>query len=299
MATVTRLQPKKAGPKPAKSASGPKRPSASPKKSQPPASGRLDDNGWFGTPPFSIVHYGPPGVGKTSMWAFMEDVGFLFDNKEDGITDLYKVGQVPKPKWEQEVEDFDQTLETLARIANQEFDIKNLVIDSITGFEAFCFTHHCQEHFDNDWSKDGFLAFQQGPKNAAATDWPKLLDAIDAVRKSGISTVFIGHSTIKKINNPEGDDYDQYMPVIDRATWAQTTRWAKAIIFQNYDISLEKKGLKTKASGGTDRMIYTVPQAACIAKNRWGLDPIINCGGSPEESFNAFVEAYKAAWKID
>lgn len=265
---------------------------ASSPKEEPAAKGGLS-----GTSPFTIVHYGPPGVGKTSMWAYLPKVGYIYDSKEEGIMDLVEAHQVPKPYWTEEVDSWQGSLDVLARIANQETGIQNLVIDSITGFEQLCFMNHCIEHFNNDWSKDGFLAFQQGPKGAAKTDWPEFLDTIDGVRKSGINVVVIGHSTVKKINNPDGEDYDQFMPDIDRATWTQTTRWAKAILFQNFDITLEKKGLKTKASGGESRLMYTTPAAAYIAKNRWGLEPIIDLGGTPKESFDAFCKAYRKAFK--
>lgn len=238
------------------------------------------------------------------MWAFLPEVGFVFDSKEEGIIDLYQTGQCPKPAWVMEVDEFEDDnkstalMTVLANVANHEYPIKNLVVDSMTGMQGLCFTYHCREYFENDWTKEGFYAYQQGPVNAATKDWPRFLDALDQIRKAGINVVFIAHSMVKDVNNPAGADYAQFMPAVHKEIWQQTARWSKAIFFQNYDVTLEKKGLKTKASGGEDRQLYTSPAAAYVAKNRWGLEPVINLGGSAEEAYEAFCDAYKTAWKV-
>lgn len=302
MATTIRQRPK-----PNKPAPPSKRPITSPNKNRQPVKGELadwetedDDQGMFGTPTFVLIDYGPPGVGKTSMWAHMDECGFIIDSKEEGIKYLYKTGQCPKPAWLRVVNEFDEAdnslMDTLAQIANKEHPIKNLVIDSMTGMQNICFAYHCAKYFNNDWTNEGFFSYMKGPKNAAATDWPRLLDAIDEVRRAGHNVAFIGHSQTKDVNNPGGADYAQFMPVVDKEIWAQTNRWAKAIFFHNYDITLEMKGKKAKASGGEDRQLYTTPQAAYVAKNLWGLEPIINLGGTPKEAFDAFVDDYKRAW---
>jgi hypothetical protein len=252
--------------------------------------------GLFGTPPFTIVHYGPPGVGKTSLWAYLPNVCYIYDYSEDGIVDLYMSGQVPKPKYMQSVKDWEELVNA---VINVDDDVQNIVFDSLTGMEQMCFAFHCKKYFKGDWSKEGFLAYQQGPKNAAKTDWVQLLDIMDQVRRSGVNIILIGHSTIKTFTNPDGPDYDQYVPILDKETWAQTSRWAKAILFQNYDVSIKKEGSKFKASGQANRMMWTAPGAAYVAKNRWNLEPIIDLGGSPKEAFIAFIQAYKKAWKID
>lgn len=255
---------------------------------------QTQDVGLAGKPPFTIVDYGPPGCGKTSKWAYLPDVGFLYDSQEEGIVDLVRFKQVPKPKWMYEASDWQDTENILASVANHEFGIKNLVVDSGTGFEKYCFQHHCREYFDDNWTKDGFFAFQQGPKNAAKTDWPMFLDWLDTVRKAGIGVVLILHSQVKSVNNPDGENYDQYMPYLDKETWAQTHRWAKAVIFSNIEVTLTKIGQKTKAKAGSEeRCMYFDPGATFIAKNRWGMPTRIDAGGTPEESYNAFLNAYK------
>lgn len=317
MAQTTRQTPPRRPINPNGSASVPPRETAPRRQAPPPkqiqtkkqnTAPQSDTRGLFGTPPFTIVHYGPPKVGKTSLWSYLPKVGVVYDPKEEGIVDLYSARQCPQPHWEQEVDDFEKLIEVLSNVANQEYGIENLVLDSMTGMELLCFHYHCREYFEGNWTKEGFYAFQQGPKNAAKTDWPRLLDAIDAVRKSGISVVFIGHSQVKTQNNPVGPDYDQYMPIIDKETWAQTARWAKCILFQTFDLSLVSKGKggnikeqvnkKAKALGTGSRLLYTQPAAGYVAGNRWGLEDAIDLGETPEESYNAFISAYRKAWNV-
>lgn len=294
MATTTRQLPRPGLRKPNKPQAGPKA------RTQAPQNSDVSKGGWFGTMPATIIQYGPPGCGKTSMWAHAPDVGFLIDSKEKGILHLVDAGQCPEPVWIHQAEDFTDLMYQIARIVNKEVPIKNLVLDSLTGLELLCFLHHCNENFDGDWSKEGFLSFQQGPKNAAKTDWPKMLDALDLVNDSGINVIVLGHSDVKRTDNPEGPDYDTYVPIIDRATWAQTHRWAKAVFFQNFDITLQLKSkgsTKKIASGGEARMLYTQNSAAYIAKNLWGLPPVIDLGSDPKTSYESFMAAYKSARK--
>lgn len=244
----------------------------------------------------TIVCYGPSGVGKSSIWSFLPKVGFIHDPKDEGIVDLTKFGQTPKPTWIEEAKDFEHTLSLLAEVANQEHDIEHLILDSLTGFELFCFQYHCAENFENDWSAKGFYAYMSGPKNAAKTDWPRLLDALDDVRRAGISVVAIAHSQVKTFNNPDGENYDQHMPYLDKETWQQTHRWAKAVLFYNLEVGLEKKGQKVKAKAGTEeRAIYCDIGATFIAKNRWGIEARIDAGGSALEAYNNFMAAYMEA----
>lgn len=302
MPTVTRQRPINAkGPKP-----------LSPKNRQPPGKTKRPNNGKPLANSFNfkqhypeglnargattIVCYGPSGVGKSSIWSFLHNVGFIHDPKDEGIVDLTSFGQTPSPKWVEEAKDFEHTLELLAEVANQEHDITHLVIDSLTGFELFCFQYHCRENFENDWSNKGFYSYMQGPKNAAKTDWPRFLDAMDDVRRSGISVVAIAHSQVKTFNNPDGDNYDQHRPYLDNETWQQTHRWAKAVLFYNLEVGLTKKGARTKAVAGSEsRMLYCDIGATFIAKNRWGINAVIDAGGSAEEAYNNFMSAYMEA----
>lgn len=284
MATTIRKPP----PRRVSNTSPPKKSSAAPSS----------QGGLLGKPPVTIFCYGPSGVGKTSFAAHMPKPMFIVDPQEEGIEDLVEFGQAPEPFHETViVESYTETLGILRNLANGKYPgVQSAILDSATGFEKLTFHHHCDNQFGGDWSKEGFYAFQQGPKNAAKTDWPKLLDACDDVRRAGINVMMLAHSQVKSYNNPEGADYDQYIPYLDKETWQQTHRWAKAVFFYNHSISTEKKGLKTKAKVGSEqRFIYTGHSATYAAKNRWGLPALIDAGESGKEAFDNFAEAFRKA----
>lgn len=280
-----------------------KKPVKKPKKPTPSPPEKSEGSlpGFCGLRPFGILGYGPSGVGKSSFGAEFPHVGFVIDPQEDGIRDLVRTKQCKAPKFIEEVTSFDggsnSLLDTCERIAGGEFEAQTVIFDSATGFERLCFEYHCEEYFEGDWSKHGFYNFQQGPKNAAKKDWPRFLAALDMIRNSGINVMLIAHAQVKTYENPEGPNYDRFIPYLDKETWQQTHRWASAVLFYNFHVELEKTGTKHKAKEGEDqRFIYCTRTPAFDAKNRYGLPPLIDAGDSGKTAYQAFkTEMLKAA----
>jgi hypothetical protein len=251
--------------------------------------------GFYGKPPVAIVMHGPSGVGKSSWAAHWPKPIFIIDEQEDGISDLVDFGEAPEPLDVLTVENYNGLLKLTEKFGTKTRGARTLVFDSLTGFEKLLFIHHCEEHFDGDWSKKGFLNYGQGPKNANKIDWPRWFDLLNAARRNGLNIILLAHSQIKQFNNPEGPDYDQYIPYLDKEIWQTVHRWAQAILFYNYYTEVKKEGIKTKADQEDQRNIYTVRTPAFHAKNRMGLEPVIDAGDSGKTAYRAFVAAFKAA----
>lgn len=244
-----------------------------------------------------MVLYGPPGVGKTSFAANFPHAGFIHDPQERGIHELVEFKQCPKPEFKEEADCFETLLDKIGELAVKP-RCQTLVLDSMTGFEKLCFIYHCREYFDDDWTNKGFYSFQQGPKNAAKVDWPRLLDHLNLVIDAGINVIVCGHSQVKPFVNPNGPDYDRYVPYLDKETWAQTHRWAKAVIFYNYADTVEKEGAKHKGSNDNDmRFLHTKRDAAYDAKNIWGLSPVIEAGETGKDAYEAFKNEFVSCCK--
>jgi len=293
MAKTERQTPRKKKPK-----------KKAPKKAPKPVKGKKRSEsgpGFCGKSPLKLVIYGPSGVGKTSFCAQFPKPGFIIDPQEEGIRTLSEFGLVPEPVFIESASTFEDTLSICGDIAAGEYDIQTAVFDSITGFEKLCFIHHCEEYFDGDWSTEGFYSYQKGPKQAAKTDWPRLLDACEDIRAAGINVLFIGHSRTKPYNNPEGADYDRFICYCDPEVWSTVHRWAQGVFFYNYLVELDlskKKGPRTKAKQeGEGRILYTDWAPAYDAKNWFNLDPVIDAGESAEESFKEFKTAFIKAGK--
>lgn len=269
---------------------------SAPSRNHRPAPSGSPKPGFHGKSPLALVVYGPPGVGKTEFAANFPKVGFLHDPQEDGINDLVEFNSCPDPVFVRECKDWQATLDACYDVAGGGTGVETLVLDSLSGIEKLCFLHHCAEHFKGDWSKEGFFAYQQGPKNAAKRDWPDLIDALNECRSQGVNVVLIGHSQVKPFNNPDGPDYDRWIPSVDKETWNAIHTWAKAVLFYNYAVTLDKSGIKAKADTSKDeRLIFSQWSAAFDAKNRYGLDPVIDAGDSGAEAFANFESAFKRA----
>lgn len=270
-----------------------KKPAAGKRKT---ATKRTSSEGFRGKSPLAAILYGPSGVGKTSFAANFPDAGFVYDRQEEGIVDLVEFGQAPEPVFTECVESYNALLRTCENIASGKTGIQTAVFDSFTGFEKLIFVHHCDKYFDGDWSSKGFYSYMQGPKNAAKTDLPQFLDALEDIRAAGINVILIAHSEVKPYNNPEGSDYDRFVPVCDKSSWQQIHRWSKAVLFYNYFVEIETQGPRAKANTTTEqRYIYTEWSPAYDAKNRYGLEPLIDAGESGADAFQAFAEAFDAA----
>src|SRR5688572_7933270 len=107
MATVTRQRPRAINAKP---------PNGKPKPSPQRKAAKLENSYTFkqnypdglnARGATTIVCYGPSGVGKSSIWSFLPEVGYLYDPKDEGIVDLTKFSQTPEPKWMHEAKDFE------------------------------------------------------------------------------------------------------------------------------------------------------------------------------------------------
>jgi hypothetical protein len=245
-----------------------------------------------------MILYGMSGIGKTSFAAEFPDVGFIVDSQEKGINDLLKFKQCPEPREIQVASGWKHLLKLSEDIARRR-DIRTVAYDSMTGLQQLCYTYHCKTYFDDDWSKEGFYAFQQGPKNAAQRDWPELIQAWETIRETGKEIIVIGHSQIKPYKNPDGDDYEKYSPFLEKEAWAAVHRWAPSVIFYKSQVDTRKVGGRHKADEGTmKRILCTVQGATYDAKNRYGLEPIILAGGSNAEAYAAFRKAYDKAASV-
>jgi DNA polymerase III delta prime subunit len=254
--------------------------------------------GFLGEDAIKVLLYGPPGVGKTSFAAQFPACGFMIDSQERGIKILAKQKQVPEPVFIEICNTFSDSRDVIAGCKGQ--GIETLVVDSLTGFEKLCFLEHCEECYEGNFTETGYFAYQQGPKNAAKTVWPSWLGLFDDVVDAGINVVVIAHSTIKNRPNPEGIDWEAYTPYLDKEIWAQTHRVFPIVLFYNFAQTVQKESKNKMAKAKVDveserRIIYTTRSPAWEAKNLYGLPDIILAGESPEESYQAFEEAFREA----
>lgn len=251
--------------------------------------------------PWAIVLYSPPGVGKTTLAGLIPNVGFVIDPKEMGIQDLKEYGIVPQDIPVEIVDRWKGSsgglLTLMASLTTKYPEVTTWAFDALTGMEALCFQHHCNENYNGDWSKQGFYSYFQGPKSAAKTDWPEFLDACDGLRHSGKNIMLLAHSHTKNQPNPSGSDYMAHIPYLDGDIWARTHGWAQAVFFMNFHMEVHKDGLKSKVKFGSQpqRRLFPNWTPAALAKNRYNLpDEPIDLGQSPAEGFANLARVFPA-----
>lgn len=242
----------------------------------------------------SILVYGPEGVGKSSLFAFADDVAFVCGRAEHGIHKLKKWKLVPETvAIGRDVSDWYGLLDNLDELIEDEHPYKFICLDSLTVFQQLCFKACCDEQFEGDWSKEGFLAFMQGPRTAASRYWPDLISRLDSLRERNIHVGMTAHSNVKPYKNPVGPDYDKFVADLSEPIWQATKRWCDTILYlaHNTEVNKEGKYTKFKGSGGEQRVLHCEFSAAFEAKNRFGLPPLLGPFDNAEQTWHGLWDA--------
>lgn len=249
--------------------------------------------------PLRIIYHAVPGFGKTSFAAQFPNPVFLCDASETGLETLIDSGQLGETPHFPPIETWQEVLDAVTALTEDEHSFKTLAIDTMGGIERLCHEHVCRRDYGGDWGDKGFSSYHKG-YDVSLADWRELLQRLDTLReRRNVRIVMLAHTRVTQFRNPEGEDYDRFEPDTHRKTWALTHKWADLVLFGNYITAIDKKPgqQKGKGRGGTQRMLYTERSAAWDAKHRHGLEPQILLGDSPTEAYQSFLEAMKAGHK--
>jgi hypothetical protein len=250
--------------------------------------GRLDAHP---LPPRIILN-AVEGWGKTSCLAFAPAPAILMARGESGYRTLRDAGSVPDVD-AMTVESWPELLATLdSLIADTGLPYKTLGLDAMGGFERMCHEIVCSRDFGGEWGEKGFGSYQKG-YDVAVTDWLQLLYRLDKIHQRGVMIMMLSHSQIRPFKNPVGPDYDKFAADIHPKTWGVTSKWADAVLFGQFRTivdKVDKKGVKGKGIGGSDRVIYCEHRDAFDAKNRFGMPEEIDIPSDPMQIW-ATIEA--------
>lgn len=246
-----------------------------------------------------LIIYGPEGSGKSSTFGYAPNCFFMTDEQEQGIHKLKRSGLVPNTvKVGRAFTDFDDAVSSIEEFATEDHNFKWLILDGLSGIQRLCFSQCCEELYEGDWGKEGFMAFQQGPQSAASNYWPRLLDALDKVTASGLNVGLIAHSRVENYKNPDGPDYDRFAPDLSdppkgASIWKMTSRWADAVLFLRPSVYVDKedKRSRNKGSGGDQRTLGTSYTATYTAKNRFNMPTVMGPYDNAEEVWTAISDS--------
>lgn len=244
-----------------------------------------------GMKPPRLVLYGPPGVGKSTWAAAAPSPVFL--PIEDGLGNLDVAAITDEGK--NTLTSLDEVHMALDLLDGQH-SYKTLVLDSCTALQELVFTAVAEE---NGAKTIADVSYGRGYPQAL-TFWTRLLRRLDMLRETrGMAIVVIGHSQVEPYADPEGEAYDRFVLRLHQqregkpSLRATTTEWCDALLFANFRAYRTETGdgfnKRTIAGGSGERILYTSPHPARVAKNRYGLAPELPL------TWDAFFSAFKAA----
>jgi len=225
--------------------------------------------------PPRILFLGVEGIGKSTFAAACAPDGtpsgdtnniiFIPAAGEQGLEGL-AVPSVPA------VNSFEELMEVLGvlYVSFQSGELEfgtTLVLDSVTSFEALVIA----EAIARDPKATGIDKLNGGYGNqelAINAVWTELLSFFDVVRAEfGVSCILTGHVRTRKAKDPmASSDYDTYEQDLRLSGANHLQRWADAVLFANYKVTVnaaDKKGI-----GKGRRVIYTQKRPAHPGKVR-------------------------------
>jgi hypothetical protein len=243
--------------------------------------------------PNRVLYYGSPGTAKTTFGAFAPKPLFLLTPGETGLVTLSSYGRVPECDYV-ECHSYGDVLGALAHLSGTDTGHKTLVVDTANGLERLCFESVCSARYSGSMQK--FLDYGKGPE-VALPEWRKLFRSLDVVRSlRGMGMILLAHSAVKRIKNPDGDDYDKSTPLIHDKLREDLMQWADITVFARRVLGTKKDGMRVKADFLGDLQLICCEGPTHEAKNRAGLPPVLDVpDGEPASVFGTFAAAMRAA----
>ena len=243
------------------------------------------------TPP-KIFLYGVEGIGKSS-WAASAPSP-IFTQTEDRLAHI-DAAKFPLSNT------FDDALETIKVLLNENHDYKTHVTDSADWLEKLIHKKICDEHGESgivSASKGSALAYGRGYVLAEQL-FRSYLKGLEALRnKKKMIIIITGHSHVKRYEDPMRESYDQFVPNLHKSCCDALKQWADCLFFCNFQIALKSTddGDKKAVTSGK-RIIYTERRAAFEAKNSYDLPAEIDM--TKENGFQVFKNFYSDWLKPD
>lgn len=230
--------------------------------------------------PKRYMLYGADGTGKTTLAANAPDPIFL--DIEGGSNDVEVArypfhdgteGHVPQ--------NFSQVLDAIADLTAAPHSYRTLVIDTADSLESLLWSWMIARDNDpsvmkreNPLNQIEDYGYGKG-FNRAIDVWRDLCVKLDRLRSArSMEIVLLAHAQIKNFKNPEGADYDRWIPAMNEKASGFLKGWCDIVgRVCHEETTTEKKSKFDKVKGlstGT-RLIRLAHSAAFDAKGRGNL----------------------------
>jgi len=139
---------------------------------------------------------------------------------------------------------------------------KTIVVDTIDPLEEQCIQFVCDEAKKKSLADFAFGAGYE----ALGGEWRVMLSLLEQSKKT---VCLLAHSVVKKAQDPTLGEYEQFVPQLQKKTWAATHRWADLIAFACVDAAKVGDEARTIVTGA--RVLHTTHGSGFTAGNRWSL----------------------------
>jgi hypothetical protein len=218
--------------------------------------------------PPRIVLYAEGGFGKSTFGS--EAPAPIFMDIEKGADNI-NVTRVPTNSYEDAVN-------LIKSLNEQEHDFKSLVIDSVDWLERLIVDQVCKDYSVKSLEDVGFGKGYE----AVIKKFRYLLSGLDVLRKKGIIIIVLAHRATKRIDPPTGSPYDVYAPKMHGKTLKEDKNldilieWCDILLYgeeeeitKSVDTGFGNKVEKAVAKG--EKVIHTTAKAGFKAKTRYDL----------------------------
>jgi len=209
-------------------------------------------------PPRILIH-GGEGVGKTTFACNAPNVYML---------DLEKGRAQCNPLMAQEPTTYNQVLEHISALIEQDHDYHTLVIDSLDVLETMISDHVCKAGGYKSISTPGF-GKGYGERTMV---WAEFWKALDYLRDTkNMMIIMIAHSQIVKVEDPILPSFDCHELHLYRTDKAKAVEIPDIVGYCMIKTYTTKDGERNMATTAGERVIKLTKNPAYTAKNRYSL----------------------------
>lgn len=214
-------------------------------------------------PPWAVLIYGTPGIGKSS-WASRAPSPFFID-LEHGL-DRIDCERSPL------IATVKEFIDAVTYAASS--DYATVVIDTADYLEKLLVSQVCETHHQGSLADFGY------GRGAVylASEWAKIVNVIMRLKARGKNVIITAHEQIQRLEDPTSEGYDRYTLNIDKKSAPILVAAMDGVFFAHYEKTMQDRDTdkkKKRAVATGKRLIHTVEGAAFIAKNRFGLKPTV------------------------
>lgn len=202
------------------------------------------------------------------------------------------------------VKTFNQALDFMRDLYQQQHDFEYLVVDSADWLEGIMIQELCKTH-DAKTISDKYnkaMSFGNGER-MLLNMWKTLLTALDCLNKDkNMGIILIAHNQIKKFEDPLTETYDQHSIKLEKKTAEKLKEWADCILFATTKVVIEpeKVGYGSTVNRGKEvgRVLYTEGRPSFEAGNRFNLPPELPLSWDAfYKNYNKYIESLKKLTK--